>query len=156
MTAGNIFWVISAATIFLHGPCCSHHYQSDLLGGFFSPPWMSTHTACYNRDNLNKWSHRPPKHVFLHMIWRRYPHHTPTSKAEAATHTLPSPSSSSPVFPGDLPRLRGQDRTGEDKLQPQSRGYLSCFHLHQQLISHHWRALACQAEDFIRDVLYGP
>lgn len=44
-------------------------------------------------------------------------------------------------------------RTGEDKLQPQSLGYFPCFHLHQQLISHHWRALARQAEDFIRDVL---
>lgn len=85
----------------------------------------------------------------------------------------PSPSSLIPTF---RPRLRllstssiswgplgdgggegGGDasRTGEDKLQPQSLGYLPCFHLHQQLISHHWRALARQAEDFIRDVLYG-
>jgi len=120
--------------------------------GNFSPHSntpMSTHTACYNWNNLNKWSHRPPKHVFLHIIWSWYlvP---PFSPSKQATH------SPSPVFLGDLPGLWGQDRTGEDKLQPQSLGSVSCFHLHRQLISHHWRALACQAEDFIRDVLYGP
>lgn len=113
---------------------------------------MSTCAACYKWDNRNKWSHRPPKHVFLHIISGWYltpsPPHHPTS-SWAATH------SPSPVSLGHLPQLRGRDRTGEDKLQPQSPGSLSCFHLHRQLISHHWRALACQAEDFIRDVLYG-
>lgn len=62
---------------------------------------------------------------------------------------LLSPTNVSPGPPGT------RQATGEDKLQPQSLGYHPCFHLHQQLISHHWRALACQAEDFIRDVLYG-
>lgn len=115
--------------------------------GNFSPhpnTQMSSHTACYNWSNLNKWSHWPPKHVFLHIIWSWYP-----PLPLQTSHPLS-------VFLGNLPRLWGQDRTGEDKLQPQSPGSLSCFHLHQQLISHHWRALACQTEDFIRDVLYGP
>lgn len=63
---------------------------------------------------------------------------------------LLSPTNVSPGPPGT------RQATGEDKLQPQSLSYHPCFHLHQQLISHHWRALARQAEDFIRDVLYGP
>lgn len=124
--------------------------------GNFSPhsnTKMSTHAACYNGNNLNKWSHRPPKHAFLHIMWRWYP---PNSPLTSPLLSKPATHSPSPVFLGDLPGLWGQDRTGEDKLQPQSPGSLSCFHLHQQLISHHWRALACQAEDFIRDVLYGP
>lgn len=86
--------------------------------------------------------------VFFHLISAWYSAPTPPS-SRAATH------SPSPVSLGHLPQLWGQDRTGEDKLQPPSPGSLSCFHLHRQLISHHWRALACQTEDFIRDVLYG-
>lgn len=85
---------------------------------------------------------------FSHLISGWYP--APTLPSSGATTHSPSP-----VSLGHLPQLRGQDRTGEDKLQPLSPGSLSCFHLHRQLISHHWRALACQAEDFIRDVLYG-
>lgn len=144
MTAENIFWVIFAAAIVFHGPRCSHHYQSDLLREIFTQ--MSAHTACYNKNNLNKWSHRPPEHVLLHLNMKMT--------------LLPCPPPSSiqtyhPVSVSCLSRLWGHGRTGEDKLQPQSPGYLLCFHLHQQLISHHWRALACQAEDFIRDVLYG-
>lgn len=121
----------------------------DLLWEFLPPhsnTQMSTHSACYDGNNRNKWSHRSPKHVFLPNIKMI----TPPQPLSPSTH------SPSPVSLGDLPGLWGQDRTGEDKLQPQSPGSLSCFHLHQQLISHHWRALARQAEDFIRDVLYGP
>lgn len=72
------------------------------------------------------------------------------------SHPNLPPPSPSPVFLQRPPGAAGDaSGTREDKLQPGSLGYLPCFHLHQQLISHHWRALACQAEDFIRDVLYG-
>lgn len=152
---------------YILGHLCCHHISSHTMLqsslsvwpalGIFPPhsnTQMSTHTACYNWNNLNKWSHRPPKHVFLHIIWRWYPPCAPPG----FNYPLPTshPLSVSCLPWAISPGWGGQDRTGEDKLQPQSPNSLSCFHLHQQLISHHWRALACQAEDFIRDVLYGP
>lgn len=144
-------WCMTAENIF-----CSHCSFSQAIitltcSGCFSPhsnTQMSTHTACYNRNDLNKRSPRPPERVPSTIVWGRYPRRVRRLPSGPATH------SPAPVFLGDLPRLR-HDRTGEDKLWPQRLGFLPCFHLHQQLISHHWRALVCQAEDFIRNVLYG-
>lgn len=129
----------------------AHRYQSDLLQvihPILRPPqnnhYVNTHTLLERKQSLKNDAAGPPQRVFF-----------PPPKYEYLCRPPPR----NPIFISypNLPcRLRGHDRTGEDKLQPPRPGYLPCFHLHRQLISHHWRALARQAEDFIRDVLYGP
>lgn len=129
----------------------AHRYRSDLLQvihPILRPAQnnhrVNTHTLLERKQSLKNDADGPPPHVFS-------PH------LSMNTSAVPPPTNPIFISHPNLPcRLRGHDRTGEDKLQPLRPGYLPCFHLHRQLISHHWRALARQAEDFIRDVLYGP
>lgn len=82
--------------------------------GNFSPhsnTHMSTHAACYNWNNLNKWSQRPPKHAVLCIMWRWYP-----SSPSLLPPLLSKPATHSPVScrPGQSPQAARtrQDRGG--------------------------------------------
>lgn len=124
------WWITEGAVIKWHSPylmydcreyilghlCCHRVVSQSMLQSSLSvwPAWwdflphsntqMSTCTACYNGNNLNKWSHQPPEYVFLHHSMKMI---TPPSSPSQTYHPVSVSWISPPPGCGDT---TGQER----------------------------------------------